>query len=93
MLGERLKGLIGETDKVDELVDIVNCINELETTNASFQAEIEKLQADNANLREINGKLALQITTPVAEEEEAPEQTAEEAIDEAFAFLDKEKED
>ena len=93
MLGERLKGLIGETDKVDELVDIVNSINELETTNASFQAEIEKLQADNATLREINGKLALQITTPMAEEEEEKEPSADELIDEAFSFLNKDKED
>lgn len=92
MLGEKLKGLIGETDKVDELIEVMTAIDELETTNASFQAEIEKLQADNANLREINGKLALQITTPVKEEEEEPEKSADEVIDEAFSFLDKEDE-
>lgn len=91
MLGEKLKGLIGETDKVDELIEVISAIDELETTNASFQAEIEKLQADNANLREINGKLALQITTPVKEEEEEEEKSAEELVDEAFSFLDKEE--
>lgn len=83
-LSEKLKSLIGETDKLDELLELMKEIDDLETIKASLEEQVERQSDDIANLRDINGRLALQITSPVKQEEETPEKTGDELIDELF---------
>lgn len=83
MLSERIKTMFSETDKLDELNELVNECMSLESTLESTRGEIDSLNAQIAELRDTNMKLFLKVQgeEQTAEEEEK-EPTADEIFDE-----------
>lgn len=83
MLSERIKTMFSETDKLDELNELVSECMSLESTLESTRGEIDSLNAQIAELRDTNMKLFLKVQgeEQTAEEEEK-EPTADEIFDE-----------
>lgn len=70
MLSEKIKELVGETDKLVELKEVMDEADNLETqienNKQTISEQIEKIQS----LRDTNMKLFLSQTTPQPEEKE-----------------------
>lgn len=81
MLSERIKTMFSETDKLDELNELVSECMSLESTLESTRGEIDSLNAQIAELRDTNMKLFLKVQ---GEEQTAEEKepTADEIFDE-----------
>lgn len=73
MLSEKIKALVGETDKLDELKDLMSEADSYETQLAEARNIIAERDEKIASLRDTNAKLFLSVTKPSDEPEEAPE--------------------
>ena len=82
MLSEKIKALCANTDKLDELKDILSEVNALETQLENNKKTIDDMQGQIASLRDTNMKLFLSQTSEAPETEEPHEMTSEEAAEE-----------
>lgn len=81
MLSERIKTMFSETDKLDELNELVSECMSLESTLEITRREIDSLNAQIAELRDTNMKLFLKVQ---GEEQTAEEEEKEPTVDEIF---------
>ena len=84
MFSEKLKELVGETDKLEMLDSLMVEADSMETKIAEHEATIEALNTRISDLQRENNALFLRLhdTAPDAEVEE--EKTPDDLIDELF---------
>lgn len=83
---ERLTALFKDTDKLDELQEIINDVTALETQLAEAKTVISEHEAKIVSLQDTNHKLFLSVTKDMGEEDE-PEEEKELTPDEALEKL------
>jgi flagellar biosynthesis/type III secretory pathway protein FliH len=88
MLSEKIKELMGEIDRLDEVASLMEQADSLEGQLSTAEASIADLTAENEQLRKVNqdllNKIALSATDEVVEEE-VEEKTPDEVLDELFS--------
>lgn len=89
MLSEKIKELMGEIDKLDEVVSLMEQADSVEGQLSTAETSIADLTAQNEQLRKTNqdllNKIALSVTDEVKDEEEVEEKTPDEVLDELFS--------
>lgn len=89
MLSEKIKELMGEVDKLEEVASLMEQADSLEGQLSTAEASIADLTAQNEQLRKTNqdllNKIALSVTDKVEDEEEVEEKTPDEVLDELFS--------
>lgn len=89
MLSEKIKELMGEIDKLDEVASLMEQADSVEGQLSTAEASIADLTAENEQLRKVNqellNKIALSVTDEVKDEEEVEEKTPDEVLDELFS--------
>lgn len=83
MLSESIKKLAEGSDKLDEIKDLIAEAESYETQLSEAKNKIDEMTAQVANLRDVNMRLFLSQTKPV-DEEEKPEPTGDELIENLF---------
>lgn len=81
---DRLTALFKDTDKLDELQEIINDVTALETQLAEAKTVISEHEAKIVSLQDTNHKLFLSVTKDMGEEDELEEEkelTPEEALE------------
>lgn len=85
MISEKLLGIVGETEKLDELKAIMNEVDKLEAENTELKANAESLENHIKELNEVNANLLISSVGKFAEEPK-DEETAIEDMDEDEFF-------
>lgn len=83
---DRLTALFKDTDKLDELQEIINDVTALETQLAEAKTVISEHEAKIVSLQDTNHKLFLSVTKDMGGEDE-PEEEKELTPDEALQKL------
>ena len=83
---DRLTALFKDTDKLDELQEIINDVTALETQLAEAKTVISEHEAKIVSLQDTNHKLFLSVTKDMGGEDE-PEDEKELTPDEALQKL------
>lgn len=83
---DRLTALFKDTDKLDELQEIINDVTALETQLAEAKTVISEHEAKIVSLQDTNHKLFLSVTKDMGGEDE-PEEEKELTPDEALEKL------
>lgn len=83
MLSESIKKLAEGSDKLDEIKDLIAEAESYETQLSEARNKIDEMTAQVASLRDTNMKLFLAQTSKV-DEEEKPEPTGDELIENLF---------
>lgn len=83
MLSESIKKLAEGSDKLDEIKDLIAEAESYETQLSEAKGRIDDMTAQIASLRDVNMRLFLSQTKPV-DEEEKPEPTGDELIENLF---------
>lgn len=89
MLSEAIKKLAEETDKLDQVKDLISEAESYETQLTEARNKIDEMTSQIANLRDTNMKLFLSVTKPVDEEEK--EEPAPLSFEEKFRQLEQEQ--
>lgn len=89
MLSEKIKEVMGEVDKLEEVASLMEQADSIEGQLSTAEASIADLTAQNEQLRKTNqdllNKIALSVTDKVEDEEEVEEKTPDEVLDELFS--------
>lgn len=86
MLSEAIKKLAEETDKLDQVKDLISEAESYETQLTEARNKIDEMTSQIANLRDTNMKLFLSVTKPVDETE--PEEPKPLSFEEKFRQLE-----
>ena len=92
---ERLTALFKDTDKLDELQEIINDVTALETQLAEARTMISEHEAKIVSLQDTNHKLFLSVTKDMGDEDEPEEEkelTPEEALEKLVNTIAQDKE-
>ena len=88
MISEKLLGLVGETEKLDELKAIMDEMDVIEAKNTELTGQIEALQTHISELNDVNAKLLLSSVAAVKEDEKENEKSIDDMTeDEFFEYL------
>ena len=89
MISEKLKSIVENADSVTGLLDIMGEIDNVEKSLEIANGQIEQLAGENESLKaerqELFNRLTLLQTEKVEDEEEEPEKTPDEILDELFS--------
>lgn len=81
MLGEKIKSLMSETDKLDELTEIIKEADALEAQIEANKTSMSEMQEKISELQDVNMKLFLSSTSDVEDEAEEEELTPEQELE------------
>ena len=89
MISEKLKSIVENADSVTGLLDIMGEIDNVEKSLEIANGQIEQLAGENESLKaerqELFNRLTLLQTEKVEDEDEEPEKTPDEILDELFS--------
>lgn len=81
MLGEKIKSLMSETDKLDELTEIIKEADALEAQIEANKTSMSEMKEKISELQDVNMKLFLSSTSDVEDEAEEEELTPEQELE------------
>ena len=84
MISEKLLGIIGETEKLDELKAIMDEVDKLEAENTELKANSEVLENHIKELNEVNANLLISSVGKATEEPKNEEIAIEDMDEEEF---------
>lgn len=89
MISEKLKSIVENAESVTGLLDIMSEIDTVEKNLEIANGQIEQLAGENESLKserqELFNRLTLLQTEKVEDEDEEPEKTPDEILDELFS--------